>query len=274
MIYFPKEGITISNQSINKEYIKCQIDGRLGTVVVDYPPANAMLLEAREEMVEILNELLGREEIWVIVLTGAGSKFFISGANIPELLPLTPEAAKKRVETSKRFTCYVENYPKPVICALNGLALGGGLELALCCDFRLAADHIKLGLPEVNLGIMPGGGGTQRLPRLIGMSRAKELIYTGSLISAHEALSLGIVDKVVPSDQLMMEAQKLAGKIMAKAPLAIRAAKQAINAGWNLSSEEGLDLENNLWANLFATEDKNEGVKAFLEKRTPSFRGR
>lgn len=242
--------------------------------MVDFPPANALPLRAREEIIEIFDELLGMEEIWVIILTGAGNKFFVAGANISELLALTPETAMERVKAAKRFTCYVEHYPKPVICALNGLALGGGLELALCCDLRLAADHIKVGLPEVNLGIMPGGGGTQRLPRLIGMGRAKELIYTGSLISANEALSLGIVDKVVPSDQLMKEAQKLAGKIMAKAPLAVRAAKQATNASWDLSLEEGMELENQLWADLFGTEDKNEGVKAFMEKRTPNFKGR
>jgi enoyl-CoA hydratase len=269
-----KRRTAILAQFIDREHIKCRTKDRFATVSVNFPPANAMPLNVREELIEVLDELLTLEEVRVIIITGAGDKFFMSGANIPELLPLTPEAAGERIKVGRQFHAYVENYPRPVICALNGLTLGGGLEFSLCCDFRLAADHIKLGLPEVNLGIMPGGGGTQRLPRLIGMSKTKELIYTGRLIPANEALSLGIVDKVVPFDQLMEEAQKMAERIARKAPLAVRAAKQAVNASQALSLQDGMNLENKLWADLFATEDKNEGVKAFLEKRSPSFKGK
>jgi enoyl-CoA hydratase len=265
---------SFSRDFIAGEYIKYRINTRLATVIIDFPPANAMPVRGRVELLDILDKLLETEEVWAIILTGAGDKFFMSGANIAELLPLTAEEARDRVRQSRQFTSYIERYPRPIICAINGLATGGGLEVALCCDFRLLAEHAKVGLPEVSLGIMPGGGGTQRLPRLIGTSKTKELIYTGRLISATEAHSLGIVDKVVPFDGLMAEANKIAEAIISKAPLAIRAAKQAINASCHLPIEEGIKLENELWADLFATEDKNEGVTAFLEKRKPVFKGK
>lgn len=177
-----------------------------------------------------------------------------------------------RVQEARELCSKAANLEKPIIAAINGTYLGGGLELALCCDLRVTADHVKLGFPEVNLGIMPGAGGTQRLPRLTNPCWAKYLIYTGSTLTATEVLSQGLVNRAVPYDSLLEEAEIIADRINKKRPLAVRMAKKAIDQGCEVLLDEGLSLENQLWARLRDTEDKKEGISAFLEKRKPEFK--
>ena len=213
------------------------------------------------------------EQIRVAVLTGQG-KVFVSGGDIRQMHTLDAVSGIEFSNKGHVALSGLENMKKPVIAAVNGYALGGGLEIALACDIIYASEKAVLGLPEVTLGVVPGFGGTQRLARLIGPARAKELILTGARISAREAYDLGIVNKVVPDDQLMAEAYALAAKIAAAAPLGVELAKDCINVGTNVDIESGLKHEAHAFAILCGTEDKNEGMGAFLEKRPALFRGR
>jgi len=228
----------------------------------------------REEFSVRLAEISKDNGIWAIIITGAGQKFFAAGADIPGLLQIDHQSGLERVKKAREFYSQVAYFEKPVIAAINGICLGGGLELALACDIRIAADHVKLGVPEVNLGLIPGAGGTQRLPRAIGPGWANYLLFTGEAISANNALEIGLVQKVVESASLRDAAIKLAEKINSKGPLAVRAAKKASFTGLQHPLEQGLDMENELFAGICATQDKNEGVTAFLEKRRPQFNGK
>ena len=259
--------------AMDREPVNYSIDGGISVITIDFPPVNAMGDRVKEGLSRVLDELSHIEGARVVILTGAGDTFFMAGANIPELLDLNPEKGKQRVLKTRELFSKIENSDKPVICAINGHALGIGLELALCCDIRIASREAKLGLPEVNLGIMPGAGGTQRLPRLIGKGKAKELILTGERVTAEQALRMGLIEKVVPKGEVLKEVMALGRVILSKAPVALKAAKRAIDRGLEGGLEEGLDLENELWAELCGTEDKEEGVRAFLEKRRPKFRG-
>ncbi len=256
------------------KHLGVETKDRTGIITVDFPPANSLSPEVREELESAVTDMLSREEVWTIVITGAGEKFFMGGANIQRLLELDPEKALARVKAARGLLTLLSRCSKPVIAAINGLCLGGGLELALACDLRIAAEHARLGLPEVNLGLMPGGGGTQRLPRVVSPGLARYLIFTGEALTAARALEVGLVEKVVPSAELMEAALATAALINKKGPLAVRAAKKAVNAARETDLESGLDLENSLWAELCGTEDMKEGVSAFLEKRAPVFRGR
>jgi enoyl-CoA hydratase len=261
------------------------VKGRTAVLLMDSPPVNALGSELKKELGERFDDLEIKEEIWTIILTAAGKKIFAAGADIPSLLDLDYKGGLARVQEARELYAKAANLEKPIIAAINGTCLGGGLELALCCDLRITADHVKLGFlritadhvklgfPEVNLGIMPGAGGTQRLPRLINPCLAKYLVYTGSTLTATEALSQGLVNRVVPYDSLLEEAEVIAARINKKGPLAVRMAKKAINQGCDLPLDEGLSLENQLWARLCDTEDKKEGISAFLEKRKPEFKG-
>jgi enoyl-CoA hydratase len=255
------------------KHTRIEVKGRTAILIIDSAPVNALGEELKKEIGKRFEDLDSQDEIWTIILTAAGDKIFAAGANIPSLLNLGPGEGLKRVQEVKDLYSRVANFEKPIIAALNGTCLGGGLELVLCCDFRIAADHVKLGFPEVNLGIMPGAGGTQRLPRLINPSLARYLIYTGSIITAGEALSYGLVTKVVPYGSLMEEAEEMARRLNEKGPLAVRAAKRAISQGYDLPLEKGLALENEIWATLCDTQDKREGISSFLEKRKPEFKG-
>jgi len=259
---------------INFKHTRMEVKGRTAILVIDSPPVNALGGELKKELGERFENFDNEDRIWTVILTAAGDKIFAAGADIPTLLNLDPEEGLRRVQEVKDLYSKVANFEKPIIAALNGTCLGGGLELALCCDLRIAADHVKLGFPEVNLGIMPGAGGTQRLPRLINPSLARYLIYTGSILTATEALSCGLVTKVVPYGSLMEEAENMASKINEKGPLAVRAAKRAISQGIDLPLEDGLKFENKTWAKLCDTQDKKEGISAFLEKRKPEFIGK
>jgi len=255
------------------KHTQMPVKDRTAILIIDSPPVNALGSGLKTELAQRFDDLEKREEIWTIIITAAGKKIFVAGADIPSLLDLDYEGGLARVQETRRLYSKIENLEKPVIAAINGTCLGGGLELALCCDMRIAADHVRLGFPEVNLGIMPGAGATQRLPRLINSSLARYLIYTGSTLTATEALSQGLVNRVVPYNSLQAEAEVIAAKINEKGPLAVRAAKKAISQGCKLPLEEALSLENQLWARLCDTEDKRAGISAFLEKRKPEFKG-
>lgn len=210
-----------------------------------------------------------------VVVTGTGNKAFCAGADIKERAESIPRAAQYYVRQQSTYDLFraMEEFEKPVIAAINGMALGGGLEIALCCDIRIAASHARLGLPEVKLGVIPAAGGTQRLPRLIGEARAKELIYTAELLSADEARAIGLVNRVVAPEALLETAFAVARKIGAHPPLAIQFAKRAINLGMQVDIDSGMEFERYAAAMLVDTEDRREGMRAFVEKRPAVFKG-
>jgi enoyl-CoA hydratase len=213
-------------------------------------------------------------DLRAVIITGAGPKAFVAGADILAMSQLGPRAIAEYVELGQRATRMIESFPTPVIAAVNGFALGGGMELALACDLIIAADSAKLGQPEVNLGILPGFGGTQRLIHRCGVGTARRLCYTGELLSAEEARSVGAVDKVVPASTLMDEARNWAKSIASKAPLAVRGTKRVIRTSQETALLSGLRLEVEEFLSLFGSADREEGMTAFLEKRSPKFTGR
>jgi enoyl-CoA hydratase/carnithine racemase len=208
-----------------------------------------------------------------VVLTGAGDKAFCAGADLKERARMTAEDVHAFHDGLRRALRAIEEAPQVFVAALNGAALGGGLELALACDLRIAADASQLGFPEVSLGIIPGGGGTQRLARLVGLARAKDLVLTARRIGAAEALAMGLVSRISPSQRLVADALELAERVSRNAPIALRQAKRAIDGGLHLPLEEALDLENRLYQDCLGTRDRNEALRAFAEKRTPIFTG-
>lgn len=235
---------------------------------------NALNAQTLDELRRALIEIKKDDGLGAVIITGSGEKAFIAGADINELAVQTSASGKNFALNGQHIFSMIENLGKPVIAAINGFALGGGCELALACTLRVASENAELGQPEVNLGIIPGYGGTQRLPRLVGTGRAMELILTGGRIDANEAERTGLVNKVVPQSELIETAKVMAKKIMAKGPLAISYGIEAINKGMQMSLQEGLFLEATLFGLLCATEDMKEGTKAFLEKRKASFKGK
>ena len=259
---------------MNAEKIQIQIHQKVAIAAIANPPVNALSPELREEFLDKLGQMEKNDDIWVVIITGAGEKFFAAGADIPSLLKLNRESGLARVRKARDFYSKVACLEKPVIAAINGICLGGGLELALACDIRVAVDHAKLGVPEVSLGIIPGAGGTQRLPRAIGPGWAKHLLFTGQAIPAQKALEIGLVQDVVPFEALMDAALEIAHKINKNGPLAVRAVKRALTKGLQEPLETALDTENEAFSHVCGTQDKNEGIKAFLEKRKPRFQGK
>lgn len=253
------------------EMIQTEIVQKVGVMTMNNPPANALSPALRDEFLDKLEGMAKDDDVWVLIITGAGEKFFAAGADIPTLLDLDRESGLARVRTSRKFYSGVAGLEKPVIAAINGICLGGGLELALACDIRVAVEHSKLGLPEVNLGLIPGAGGTQRLPRAVGPGWGNYLLFTGDAIPASKALEIGLVQEVVPNESLMKTAMGIAARINSKSPLAVRAAKRASSLGLQHPLEKGLDMENEAFSDVCGTSDKNEGVTAFLEKRKPIF---
>jgi len=251
-----------------------KVEECVATVTINYPPANVLTPQGLRELESTLDELAKNNHVKAILITGTG-RFFIAGADIHVLADIhSSQEGKKMALTGQAIFHKIETLPKPVIAALNGACLGGGLELALCCHIRLAAEGIRLGQPEINLGIIPGFGGTQRLLRLIGQSKATELILTGDSISAQEGRTLGLVSQVFPPDDLMRQAMGLARRIASKGQLAVRSALKAIQQGSELGLREGLQLEATLFGALCESADKQEGLAAFLEKRPPHFKDR
>ncbi|MBW3581932.1 MAG: enoyl-CoA hydratase/isomerase family protein [Euryarchaeota archaeon] len=249
-------------------------EGHVAVITIERPAQlNALDMGVLEELDEALTRLETEEEARVAVITGEG-KAFVAGADIKAMADKDAEGARVFTLLGQRVFRRIETLDKPVIAAVNGFAFGGGLELALACDFILAGERAELGLPEVSLGIIPGFGGTQRLPRRIGRGRARELVYTGRRLKADEAMQLGLVDRVYPQGSFMAETMKVAETVARQAPLAVRYAKRAMREGLDDGIEDGLRLEAELALSTFDTEDKSEGMKAFLERRAPAFTGR
>lgn len=259
-------------------YTKLVVKKEIGYVVaaINHPPANALGQGVLMDLNTLLDESLEDPEIRVIVLTGTGEKLFSAGADITEFDSVQagnkPKENNPKIEGNDVFL-KIENYPKPVIAALQGSAYGGGTEISLACHFRILADAAKVGLPEVKLGIMPGWGGTQRLPRLIGKTKALEMMLTGDPLSSAEALSFGLVNKVVPASQVLAEAKALAARLAQGAPVAIRGIMEAVTKGLETTTEEGIKIEDAASAVVSASEDAKEGPRAFLDKRKANFQG-
>jgi enoyl-CoA hydratase len=254
--------------------INFELSGNVGIITINYPPVNALSNRVVAEMLSCVQEIKNNIDCRAVVITGAGDKAFMAGADIKEFpLILHGEAG-----TATRFAAEVHKLfneisalPLPVIAAVNGIALGGGCELALACDIRIASDDAIIGLPEIKLGIFPGGGGTQRLPRLVGRARAMELLLSGDHLTAAEALVYGLVNKVVPKADILAEAVKMAS-VMAKRPgRSVALIKQAVDRGLNLDLEQALQVEIELFEEVFQTKDAREGIAAFIEKRKPDF---
>jgi enoyl-CoA hydratase len=254
--------------------ILLETNDRISILTINRPDKrNALNQATRDEILYALDTLQASPESRVLVITGAGDKAFIAGADIGEFAGKTAITQREAMKGRRAFDA-VEDFPKPVVAMINGFCLGGGMELALACDIRIASDNAKLGQPEINLGIIPGGGGTQRLTRLVGEGKSMELILTGDLIDAAEAKNLGLVNDVVPAGELRSRVMALAGRIAEKSPVALRMAKEAVKEAARTNLREGLERETDLFGLCFSSEDKEEGVRAFLEKRKPEFKGR
>jgi enoyl-CoA hydratase len=255
--------------------IKLEKKNQIVYVTIDRPKVlNALNMATMQELKRAFAAVKDDDEVRVAILTGAGEKAFVAGADIGELSQHTPVSAKDYTHKGQAIIDAIENLGKPVIACVNGFALGGGCELAMACTMRIASENAKLGQPEVKLGLIPGYGGTQRLPRLVGKGIAMQLVLTGEMISAQEAHRIGLVNEVVPAGELIARAEAIAAKIIANAPLAIQYTMEAVNRGLDLPLSDGLFLEATLFGVCCATDDKNEGTKAFLEKRPAQFRGK
>jgi enoyl-CoA hydratase len=249
-------------------------DGAVVILTINRPQVlNALNSQTVDELRRAVLELKYDAAVRAVILTGAGEKSFVAGADINELAALTPAHGKEHALRGQHIFDLIENLGKPVIAAINGYALGGGCELAMACTIRVAAETARLGQPEINLGIVPGYGGTQRLPRLVGKGVALDLLLTGRQITAPEALQIGLVNRVVPAADLMSEARRLANELSSKAPLAVRYIIEAVNKGVEQPLDKAEFLEATLFGLVASTADMREGTKAFLEKRKPEFRG-
>jgi enoyl-CoA hydratase len=249
--------------------------GPIATVTVNRPAAlNALDGPTLQALVRVFGGLAGAPGVRCVILTGAGEKAFVAGADIKAMATMTPDEASTLAELSYRLGALMAGMAAPVIGAVNGFALGGGCELALCCDFIYASRNAKFGQPEVGLGVTPGLGGTQRLPRRVGLARASELLFTGAIIDAEEALRIGLVNGVVEPAALIPRVREIAEAIAQRAPLAVAAAKRAARDGADLALAGGLELERRLFSGLFATADQREGMRAFIEKRAATWSGK
>jgi enoyl-CoA hydratase len=257
------------------ENIRYDLRPPLAVITIDRPKVlNALNLISMTELEQVFLDLRQNASVRAVLLTGAGEKSFVAGADIKELASLSPLEGEQVAARGQRIFHLIENCGKPVIACINGFALGGGCELALACTLRIASSNARLGQPEVKIGIIPGYGGTQRLPRLIGKGAALKMILTGEPITAAEALRIGLVDEVVEPDQLLPRAEQIAQTIAGMAPIAIRDSIRAVNSGYDLPLSSGLELEASLFGLACSTSDKAEGTRAFLEKRAPVWTGK
>lgn len=258
----------------NYETILVEKRGKVAVITINRPDKlNALSSKVHAEGISALDDLRNDNEVRVLVITGSGEKSFVAGADISEFAGKSA-AEQRDVMNARSLFNSIDAFPKPVIAMINGFCLGGGCELALACDLRVAGEKARFSQPEINLGIMPGGGGTQRLTRLIGEGRAMEMILTGDMIDANTALNFGLVNHVFAPEELEEKTMELANKIAEKAPIALQMSKEAVKFASRSNLDEGLRREVDLFAICFSTEDKEEGVSAFLEKRKPEFKGK
>ena len=251
-----------------------EVENEIAVVTINRPKSlNALNSETLAELNTCLAEIEGRTDIKVVILTGSGSKSFVAGADISEMVNATPAEGRAMGLLAREAFGRLENMPQVTIAAVNGFALGGGCEISMACDIRVAAENSKFAQPECGLGILPGFGGTQRLARLVGKGRAKEMIFTCDMIDAQDAYRIGLANHVVPQEELLDYCKAMAGRIMKNAPYAVSLAKQVINSGADMDLDNGLKLEANIFGLSFSTEDKKEGMTAFLEKRPSKFMG-
>ena len=249
--------------------------GAIGIVTINRPKVlNALNKETMRELKTLVEQIAVDQEIGVVIVTGSGDKSFVAGADITEMQPLSALEGRQWGKFSQGVFNALENLPQPVIAAVNGYALGGGCELAMSCDIRIASEKAKFGQPEVLLGVIPGFAGTQRLPRLIGKGRAKELLFTGKQIDAMEAYRIGLVNAVVPAEKLLDVAKEWANLILSRGMVAVQLCKSAVNEGMDMDFESGQAYEAEAFGLCFATEDQAEGMAAFVEKRAAIFRGK
>ena len=259
----------------SSENVKISVEERVAIVTIDHRPVNALNRQTMQELGQALDGLRAETTVKVVILTGAGSLAFVAGADIKEMSRLSsPQEAQDVSALGQVVFLKLQQLGKPVIAAINGVCLGGGLELAMACHLRISGDRVRFGQPEINLGIIPGWGGTQRLPRLIGKAKATEWILTGDVVTAQEALRLGLVNQVVAQDQVLKVAKDLARKIASKGMVTITESLKAIEEGLEGSLEDGMTKEAAAFGRVAATQDSREGVKAFLEKRQPQFQDR
>jgi enoyl-CoA hydratase len=255
--------------------ILLSVDNEIGFLTINRPKVlNALNIETLKELQAGLQEVKGNPAVKVLIITGAGEKAFVAGADIQEMKEMNSIAALTFSKLGHDTMKMIQDLDRPVIAAVNGFALGGGSEIALACDFIYASENARFGLPEVTLGVFPGFGGTQRLPRLIGKGMAKELIMTGKMVSAQEALQMGMVNRVLPQASLMEETKKVATQIAGNGPIGLRLAKMVVNSGFDIDLAEACSMESIAFSLCFTTEDQKEGMKAFAEKRKPGFQGR
>jgi enoyl-CoA hydratase len=259
---------------MNYENILFQIHDGVGVLTFNRPKVlNALSPSTLDEVADVLVRATLEDEIRVLILTGAGDKAFVAGADINQFPSFNPLSARLFAERGQAIFFEIEQLPKPAIACVNGFALGGGCELAMACDFIYASDRARFGQPEVNLGLIPGFGGTQRLSRLVGRAKAKEICMTGEMVDAQQAKDLGLVAKVFPADQLFDETMKVARTLASKSPGVLRSVKRVIDCGADLDLRNGCALEAEAFGVCFGSEDMREGVSAFLEKRKPQFKG-
>lgn len=258
---------------MNGYHLLLEISEGIAVITINRPAAmNAMTPATLDELAEAVRRVNGTPEVRAAILTGAGAKAFMAGADIAAMRDMTPAQARDLARQAHLIYADIERSPKPFIAAVNGYALGGGCELAMACDIRLASENAKFGQPEINIGIIPGFGGTQRLPRLVGKGRALEMILTGEMIDAREAHRIGLVNRVVTQEELPEEARRLARAIAAKGMVAVGLCKEAVNNGLNMELAKACAYEAELFAHSFSTADQKEGMSAFLEKRPAVFR--
>jgi enoyl-CoA hydratase/carnithine racemase len=248
--------------------------GQITTIRLQNPPLNLVTLELTRSLDQALAEIEADEEVRCVILTGTGDRAFCAGSDVKEFESLQGRVGEGKLLLEKAVYRRLARLPVPIIAAVQADALGGGLELALCCDLRVADERAKLGLPEVRLGVMPGSGGTQRLPRVVGMAKAKELILMGGIIDAAEAADIGLVNRVAPAGEALAVAGEMAGTIASRGPLAVREAKVALDLALDVPLDEGLARELDASERVFSSDDMLEGARAFFEKRGPRFTGR
>ena len=256
------------------EFLRCHIENKVAVVTISNAPGNKLNTQVYQEITEIMGELEANKNVNAIIIAGEGEDTFVAGADISEMEDLDTVGMMDLTQITRTSFSKIENNNKPVIACINGETRGGGFELALCCDLRIASRHAQFAFTEINLGVIPGGGGTQRIQKVVGQGTAKELLYFGEPIDAERAYQLQIVNKVVDQNELLATAKEWAQKLAQKAPVALRMMKSAVNTGANVDLESALTIEATCYDGAFATEDAKEGIAARLEKREPNFIGR